>query len=407
VINVAFWYDRPQEYSGGLHYMKNLLFAISRAQAEPQDAKIRPYIFFGRRVDSQIVEQFASLANVVRTSVLDRRSIPWLVHRSLFKYFGCLWVVRYLMRKYSIDLVSHAEHVFGQPRSFRLISWLPDFQYLHLPELFPKLDSEAETDRLRTLMSGTDMVILSSHAAFEDYKRIATSDAAPASVLQFVSQPNWELRDDSRLSAADMEAKYRFSGKFFFLPNQFWRHKNHFVVFEAIRLLKVRGVNVTMLCTGNLLDYKYKDNSYVAGLRDFISRHDLHSQIRILGMIDYGEVLFLMRNCIAVLNPSRFEGWSSTVEEARSMGQRLILSNIPVHLEQNPPKAEYFPADSPEALAAILERLSDPQQEMVSPKDNFELRADLERRTLVYGRGYLDLIDKVVHRHGLPNRHWS
>jgi glycosyltransferase involved in cell wall biosynthesis len=403
VINVAFWYDRPQEYSGGLHYMKNLLFAISRAQAKSQEARIRPYIFFGRRVDSQIVEQFASLATVVRSSVLDRRSVPWLLHRSLFKVFGGLWVLRYLMRKYSIDLVSHAEHVFGQPRSFRLISWLPDFQYLHLPELFPRLDSEAETGRLRKLISGTDMVILSSYAAFEDYKRIATRDAAPASVLQFVSQPNWELRGDSKLSAADMEAKYRFSGKFFFLPNQFWRHKNHIVVFEAIRLLKARGVNITMLCTGNLLDYKYKDNDYVAGLRDFISRYDLHSEIRILGMIDYGEVLALMRNCLAVLNPSRFEGWSSTVEEARSMGKWLVLSNIPVHLEQDPPNAEYFPPDSAEALSVILERLSSAQPEVVSPNAEFEIRADLERRTLVYGRGYLDLIDNVMNRRGLPN----
>jgi glycosyltransferase involved in cell wall biosynthesis len=78
-----------------------------------------------------------------------------------------------------------------------------------------------------------------------------------------------------------------------------------------------------------------KDTTYVDGLLKFIEDKDLGRNNRILGLINYVDVLFLMRSCVAVLNPSRFEGWSSTVEEAKSMGKRLILSSIPVHREQD------------------------------------------------------------------------
>lgn len=44
----------------------------------------------------------------------------------------------------------------------------------------------------------------------------------------------------------------------------------------------------------------------------------------------------LIKYSVAVINPSRSEGWGSTVEQAKSMGKFILLSNLPVHIEQNP-----------------------------------------------------------------------
>lgn len=44
----------------------------------------------------------------------------------------------------------------------------------------------------------------------------------------------------------------------------------------------------------------------------------------------------LMKHAIAIINPSLFEGGSTTVEEAKSLLKVIILSGIPVHREQNP-----------------------------------------------------------------------
>ena len=47
----------------------------------------------------------------------------------------------------------------------------------------------------------------------------------------------------------------------------------------------------------------------------------------------------------ALINPSRSEGWSTTVEEAKSFGVPMILSDIDVHREQTGGTARYFGAE--------------------------------------------------------------
>jgi hypothetical protein len=61
-----------------------------------------------------------------------------------------------------------------------------------------------------------------------------------------------------------------------------------------------------------------------------------------------------MIHSIAIINPSYFEGWSTTVEEAKILDLKILLSDISVHREQNPEKAEYFSPDDPQKLADLL-----------------------------------------------------
>lgn len=390
MIKVAFWYDRPQEYSGGLNYMRNLLFALSRLE----DKKIQPYIFFGKRVDADTVRTFEGLATVVRTSILDRKSPAWFLHQILHRIFGSLLMVHVAIRRQGISIVSHAEHVYGRTRPFRVISWIPDFQYLHLPELFPGLCPAAETNRMRTIAAQSDALILSSYAALEDYRRIADpANEASVTVLQFVSQPSVALQNSSEPLTRNMaEVKYGFEGRFFFLPNQFWQHKNHTVVFAAVKTLKEQGLEVLLLCTGNLYDYRMKDRTYVDGLMKLLEDNDLSRNIRLLGLINYADVLFLMRSCVAVINPSRFEGWSSTVEEAKSMGKQLILSSIPVHREQDPPGALFFEPDDEQALAQAMAKHWTNLTDTITVEDELRAIENLRQRTIAYAEGYSRLV---------------
>lgn len=398
MIKVAFWYDRPQEYTGGLNYMRNLLFAL----AQLEDKRIQPYIFFGKRIDESVTRPFEALATVVRTSVLDRKSPTWILHQILHRVFGSLRLIDIVIRKHGISVVSHAEHVFGKVRPFRVVSWIPDFQYLHLPQLFPGLDAGAETERMRRIAAQTDALILSSHAALKDYRSIAdAANPISVTVLQFVSQPSGALQNVTALHArSDVEAKYGFRGRYFFLPNQFWQHKNHAIAFAAVRELKDRGVEVLLLCTGNLRDYRLPDTTYVDSLAHFISNNGLSDNIKILGAIDYADVLILMRHSVALVNPSRFEGWSSTVEEAKGMGKRVILSSIPVHREQDPPDASFFdPRDMP-ALARAMQEHWENSSDVITASEERRAAEDLQRRTIAYAEGYSRLVLSLVSHAG-------
>jgi hypothetical protein len=76
-----------------------------------------------------------------------------------------------------------------------------------------------------------------------------------------------------------------------------------------------------------------------------------------LGLIPKFEQVQLMRQSLAVIQPSLFEGWSTLVEDARSLGKTMILSDLPVNLEQDPPHSIFFDRTSPEQLAQRIEEL--------------------------------------------------
>ena len=392
MVKVGFWFDAPFEYSGGLNYIKNLLYAL----AQVNDGSVQPYVFFASNVPDAIQNQFSPYATVVRTKLLERRTVPWFVHKVLDRAFGVMPLFKALLKSHRIDVLSHVWFVCKGRMPFRIVAWIPDFQYLHLPELFPGLDSAKETRTQQMIIAQSDLVILSSDNALQDFKRIASAPhQARGRVLRFVSQPrNRDSSDEPAMEA--IELKYGFKGRYFLLPNQFWTHKNHRVVLQAIDRLKRSGTDVQLLCTGNTKDYRVSGTQYIDQLRAFIDANGLGNNVRILGLIDYGDVLFLMRNAVAVINPSRFEGWSSSVEEAKSMGKPVILSRIGTHVEQEPADGHYFDPDDIAGLAEILARVWNAPDTLSRAEQEKAAGDALHERTLAFGRGYLRVIDSVA-----------
>jgi len=395
MVKVGFWFDAPFEYSGGINYIKNLLYAL----AQVNDGSVQPYVFFASSVPDAIQDQFSPFATVVRTKLLERRTVPWFFHKVLDRAFGVMPLFKALLESHGIEVLSHVWFVCKGRMPFSIVAWIPDFQYLHLPELFPGLDSAKETRTQQIIIAQSDLVILSSDNALQDFKRVALADhAARGRVLRFVSQPT-VVSATSTPSLSNIEEKYGFKGKYFFLPNQFWAHKNHLVVLQAIVQLKRAGIDVQVLCTGNTKDYRVSGTAYVDDLRSFITSKGLDNHVHLLGLIDYSDVLFLMRNSVGVINPSRFEGWSSSVEEAKSIGKTVILSRIGTHVEQAPPDGHYFDPDDTAGLAEILARVWSAPDNLSRSELEKAASEALHERTLAFGRGYLRLLQDAAVAH--------
>ena len=394
MLKVGFWFDAPANYSGGINYIKNILYALSLVN----DDTVCPYIFFSKDIPKNIEEQFTPLATVVKTKILQRGTVLWFIQRVLYKVFGSMTLINTLLRSYDIKILSHVWFTYKGRIPFRVIGWIPDFQYLHLPEFFPGIDVNEETRNNQNIISQSEIVILSSHNALEDFKSIVAPEyKSRGTVLQFVSQTS-NIVSLKTISLQNMEKKYGFKGKFFFLPNQFWVHKNHMLVLQAIRLLKDRGVEILVLCTGTLKDMRVKNTKYIDDIYDFVNNNNLQAQVKILGHIDYNEVLLMMKNSLAVINPSRFEGWSSSVEEAKSMGKQIILSDIGVHIEQNPLNGRYIDPDDAPGLSVILEEIWFAPTDISQKKVEEKARQLLHKRTVEFGSNYLKIIKDVEQR---------
>lgn len=209
--------------------------------------------------------------------------------------------------------------------------------------------------------------------------------------MPFVSS----LPDDVyQLDPLDVCRQYNLPERFIYLPNQFWKHKNHAIVIEALRMACKTNPNVTIVCTGSM--YEFRDASYVPSLFTRLSEYNLRKNFIVLGMIPYDHLFQLMRQSLAVLQPSNFEGWSTTVEEVKSLGKHLILSDLPVHYEQNPPSASYFNRSDPDELAKELVKTFEEKE----PGPDFALEASarqmLSARMAQFGKTFVEIVKEVV-----------
>ena len=196
------------------------------------------------------------------------------------------------------------------------------------------------------------MVVLSSKAAQNDLKQFYPNYLFKSRVLNFVV----DIPSDIFLANPDyLISKYNLPKKFFFVPNQFWKHKNHMLIFSALKKMVESIKDVHVVFSGSKEDLRNPD--YYSEIIDFIEKSGISENISLLGIIPKKDVLQLIRQSCAVINASKFEGWSTTVEEVKSIGKRILLSDIEVHREQNPPYAYYFSCDDHCALSDLMKKV--------------------------------------------------
>jgi glycosyltransferase involved in cell wall biosynthesis len=374
MIRVGFIGAVSKDWMGGLNYYKNLLFALSTLE----DKEIEVIVFVGENTDIEIKELFGQYAQVIEHPMFDKQSFGWYLWKTLFKVFKSTYFINKICMKYKIDVLSHSG--LTKVGRIKTINWIPDFQYLHLPEMFSAKELLTLNINFKNLIKNSDAIILSSFDALKDFNNLMPKYSVKANVLQFVSQPykSYSLLNNKQ----EIVDKYNLPKEFFYLPNQFWKHKNHLLVFEAVKLLVDENININVVCTGSLNDYRNLD--YIANIQLFIAKNKLQNNIKLLGLIDYADVFSLIKYSKAVINPSLFEGWSSTVEECKSVSKNMILSNIEVHKEQSA-KSLFFEKDNVYLLANILKDYDENQW------TNLDIN-DLSKRTKEFAKRY----EKIV-----------
>jgi glycosyltransferase involved in cell wall biosynthesis len=162
------------------------------------------------------------------------------------------------------------------------------------------------------------------------------------------------------------------------------------IVFEALNELKKEIPEIQLICTGDFSAYESED--HVLGIKNYLEENDLKSNIKILGVINFNDVQILLKNALSVINPSLFEGWSTTVEECKILDKHIILSNIPVHIEQNPKRSEYFdPKNKIELISILKKRWSDHEKDYKVINSNV-LNKSLSKLTKEFGEKYASII---------------
>lgn len=386
MVSIAFLNLCKRDWIAGCNYYRNLFMAL---KALPRPPRLL-LVDLGDIAD----DTYRMLLPLVDDVLVypPRRSLwrraRYRAQRALGVDLGARSPLHDLLAGAAVDVLFTAKSAgawFGLPQ----LIWLPDFQHLRMPHLFTPQDRQQRDQRYRQWALDARYIVLSSADARRDLEAFAPQAAPKARVLHFVAALGDEAFADD---PAHVAAEYSLPERFFYLPNQWWVHKNHQIVIEA--LAKLDNPAVTVVCSGSTHDYRQPDHhAAVLRLADALG---VRAQVRVLGMIPQHHIWPLMRQSLAVIQPSRFEGWSTTVEEVKSLGKTIILSDLPVHREQQPPAAHYFGVDDAAGLAEALRLVW--SQGAAGPDHALEsaARAAFAGRQQAFAAQFMAIVDEAL-----------
>lgn len=284
----------------------------------------------------------------------------------------------------------HFNSVEGIPRMF----WIPDFQVFHLPTFFTEADAIERKQNYKIGAEKAELIVLSSEDARNDFNKFYPGYDQKVKVLRFVVDMPVSIFSKDPSSVLE---KYKLPEKFIYVPNQFWLHKNHGLILDALHELTKQNYDCTIVCSGSTVDPRNPD--YFEQLKGKIEQYGLRERFIILGIIEKDDVAQLIRQSSFVINASRFEGWSTTVEEVKSIGKRIILSDIPVHREQDPPQATYFNADDTKQLSELMAQYWNSSQAGPDVAMEEAARAKMDQRLELFAQTFQDIVSSAIQLH--------
>lgn len=387
MIRVGFVFAGSASWTGGLVYLRNL---VETVLALP-DRQIEPVIIAAPDTPPGDLAGFAGVE--VLKSPLAGSTLPVRVLRKAGQMvLGRDLPLERFLRRHRIDVLSHSGYL-GPRAAIPAIAWLPDFQHVRMPEFFQPNEIAARDRGYFRIADWSDAILLSSEDARRDLAHFAPDSVAKSHVLHFVAGM---VRSDDPRGRAYLAERYGIDRPYLYLPNQFWKHKNHRLVIDALGLLAAEGDAPLVISTGKTEDRR--NPSHFANLMALAEANGAAPHFRALGLVPYEDISVLFREAIALINPSHFEGWSTTVEESKSLGKAIILSDIPVHREQAPERAIYVAPDDPAAMAtAIRTAVADasPEEDAIA---STAATAALPGRRIAFGRRYQEIVLATLRR---------
>lgn len=122
---------------------------------------------------------------------------------------------------------------------------------------------------------------------------------------------------------------------YFFYPAQFWPHKNHIRIVQAVKLLKDQGIDVTVYFTG-------ADKGNKSYIEEKIKELNLSDNIKFTGFLKDEELKYLYSHATAMIFASLMGPNNMPPIEATYLNCPVIITDLNGHKEQLGDSALYF-----------------------------------------------------------------
>jgi hypothetical protein len=369
-----------KNWMGGHNYLKNLSSIINsrlKKQIELKFIKIE-----NESLENVDIKKFNKIVTIKKNNNFLIKILNYIYDFSLNKVI-----------KKELDIYFELSYAGLLSNNRNIISWIPDFQHRRLPDMFSFSEYWKREIIFKIKILFRRNIIVSSYDAKKDCINFYNKNPKHIHVLRFSIYTNLK-KHTKKLNY--LKKKYKLNKNYIYVPNQFWIHKNQEVILKALEYIKSKNLKIynkipQIIFSGRAFDFRSRD--HVQKILKRINSSSISDKVKYLGVIPLDDVYKLNANCLCLINPSFFEGWSTTVEEAKSFGTPKILSNIPIHKEQSP-KSIFFNPDNYEDLAKILINIALKKTKIKRKKINI-INKELEDRNQDFANNFIKIIKKI------------
>jgi len=298
-------------WQGGHNYLKNIMIALKESGAILHRLKRE-----NEQLETEYPFDFTHVEEYPKKLSFNR--LYWKLNRNKTWRKLNPWINQ-------IDLTFQVANTDIQS-NVKSVRWIPDFQHVEMPELFSEQEIHKRDKEFEEFAKDYDIILLSSYHAQSIFNKLYPFAASKSRVYQFTVNIPDKVYE---ITESQIREKYHLPEKYIHFPAQWWKHKNHQFIFEVMAQV---DDSIHLVCSGKEEDYRNPE--YAGILKEFIKTEKLESRIQLLGDIPYSDMLAIMRFSNVVINPSSYEGWSTTVEEAKLFGKKLIVLDTPIFKEQ-------------------------------------------------------------------------
>jgi glycosyltransferase involved in cell wall biosynthesis len=235
-----------------------------------------------------------------------------------------------------------------------------DLNHRLQPE-FPEVSAFGEFDRREYLYTNVcryaTLVIVDSEVGKEDLLRFYGHliDADRVRILPYFS-PVARAPMPTPQEIGRVAAKHRLPKRYFFYPAQFWRHKNHALIVQALKIIADKtGERIPVMFCGSYSDYARALN--FKEMWASAAQLGLMNEVRYLGPVPDEDMPALYAQCVALVMPTFFGPTNIPPLEAWHFGRPVITSDIRGLREQTGDAGLLVDPRSPDALAEGMLRL--------------------------------------------------
>jgi glycosyltransferase involved in cell wall biosynthesis len=230
------------------------------------------------------------------------------------------------------------------------IGYVYDLQHIHYSRNFSKSDRNFRDKIFLDILNSYRKVLVNSNYIKKMICKKYKNFISKIYVIPFLPYPEEKLLFDNTNSVKI----YNIKNNFFLISNQFWKHKNHKIAFEAFENFLKYNDNFVLVCTGKTEDRRFPN--YFYNLKKKYSNLINKKKIIILGEIPKIHQINLLKKCTALIQPTLYEGGPGgfSTYEAIAYGLPVILSDIEVNKEIKNENVYFFKSNNSNQLTKLM-----------------------------------------------------